>query len=101
MEGHASSHPSSILHPPSSVSLPVGCDDCQGTGYRSRLLLTEMLLPEHSELGRAILSRSDASELERLAVEGGMVTQYDRACQAVSQGLTSPAEVRRVFGFSK
>ncbi len=29
-----------------------------------------------------------------------MVTQYDRACQAVGEGLTSPAEVRRVLGFA-
>lgn len=84
----------------SSVRLPVGCPDCHGTGYRGRFLLTEMLLPEQSELGRAILSRSDAAHLEQLAVEAGMVTQYNRACQAVSAGLTSPAEVRRVLGFS-
>ncbi len=83
-----------------TVSLPVGCAECQGTGYRGRFLLTEMLLPEQSELGRAILSRSDAAQLEQLAVEAGMVTQYNRACQAVSAGLTSPAEVRRVLGFA-
>jgi type II secretory ATPase GspE/PulE/Tfp pilus assembly ATPase PilB-like protein len=98
-EAHARS---SILDSRSSMSvrMPVGCDDCHGTGYLGRFLLTEMLLPERSELGRAILSRSDANQLERLAVEAGMVTQYDRACQAVSQGVTSPAEVRRVLGFS-
>jgi type II secretory ATPase GspE/PulE/Tfp pilus assembly ATPase PilB-like protein len=95
---------SSILDPrssgPPSVSLPVGCPDCHGTGYRGRFLLTEMLLPEQSELGRAILSQGDAARLEQLAVEAGMVTQYNRACQAVSAGLTSPAEIRRVLGFS-
>jgi type II secretory ATPase GspE/PulE/Tfp pilus assembly ATPase PilB-like protein len=59
-----------------------------------------MLSPEPSELGRAILSRSDAAHLEELAVAAGMVTQYNRACQAVAEGLTSPAEIRRVLGFS-
>ncbi len=81
------------------VRLPAGCADCQGTGYRGRFLLTEMLLPQHSELGRAILSRSEAHELERLAVAAGMVPQIQRACEAVAAGWTSPAEVRRVLGF--
>ncbi len=81
------------------VRIPAGCAECAGTGYRGRFVLTEMLLPQHSDLGRAILSRSDASELERLAVEAGMVTQRQRACEAVAAGWTSPAEVRRVLGF--
>lgn len=86
--------------PAGGVRVAVGCEKCAGTGYRGRFLLAEMLRPERSELGRAILSRSDASQLERLAVEAGMVTQYDRACEAVAQGITSPAEVRRVLGFA-
>ncbi len=81
------------------VRIPAGCAECAGTGYRGRFVLTEMLLPAHNELGRAILSRSDASDIERLAVEGGMVTQRERACEAVAAGWTSPAEVRRVLGF--
>lgn len=86
--------------PVEEVRVPVGCDACGGTGYRGRLVLVEMLLPERSELGRAILSRSDAAALERLAVESGMVTRWQRACDALLAGLTSPQEVRRVLGFS-
>jgi type II secretory ATPase GspE/PulE/Tfp pilus assembly ATPase PilB-like protein len=81
------------------VHLPAGCPECGGTGYRGRFLLTEMLLPRQSALGRAILSRSDAAELERLAIEAGMVPQRHGACEAVAAGWTSPAEVRRVLGF--
>ena len=64
-------------------------------------MLVEMLTAERTELGRAILSRSDASTLERLAVEAGMVTRWQRAHHAIRAGLTSPAEVRRVLGFSE
>ncbi len=80
--------------------LPGGCPACGGTGYRGRLVLAEMLTPQRNELGQAILSRSDSSTLERLAVKAGMVTRWQRACQAIDAGWTSAAEVRRVLGFS-
>lgn len=85
----------------SSCRVPVGCDQCRGTGYQGRVLLAEFLKTESSELGRAILSRTDANELESLAVSGGMKTRWQRAIEAVEEGLTSPEEIRRVFGFSK
>jgi hypothetical protein len=62
------------------------------------MVLAEMLIPGASELGRAILSRTDVAELERLAARAGMVTRWERACQAVETGLTSPGEIRRVLG---
>lgn len=86
--------------PVDAVRLPVGCEACGMTGYRGRFVLVEMLTPERTELGRAILSRSDAAALERLAAEAGMVTRWQRAYEAVRAGLTSPAEVRRVLGLS-
>jgi len=79
--------------------LPAGCDHCGGTGYRDRVVLAEMLVPQLEELGRAILSRSDAAEIETLAVQAGLVTLWRRACDAIEAGITSPAEVRRVLGF--
>ena len=84
-----------------SCHVPIGCEKCRGTGYHGRLLLAEFLRTESSEVGRAILSQSDADELESLAVSAGMKTRWDRAIEAVGSGQTSPAEVRRVFGFSK
>jgi general secretion pathway protein E len=81
--------------------VPVGCEQCGGTGYRGRLVLAEMLVPEPTDLGRAILSRSDVARLERLAVSAGMVTRWQRAREAVEAGLTSPAEIRRVLGITE
>jgi len=78
--------------------VPVGCEQCGGTGYRGRLVLAEMLVPEPTDLGRAILSRSDVASLEALAVRSGMVSRWERARLAVEDGLTSPAEIRRVLG---
>jgi general secretion pathway protein E len=78
----------------------VGCETCRGTGYHGRLLLAEFLRTEASEVGRAILSQSDSDELESLAVSAGMKTRWERGLEAVRSGQTSPAELRRVFGFS-
>jgi type II secretory ATPase GspE/PulE/Tfp pilus assembly ATPase PilB-like protein len=86
--------------PVQSFRLPGGCEACRGTGYRGRLLLIEMLALEPTDLRRAILERSDAGTLERLGVEAGMITRWQRACRAIEAGLTSPAEVRRVLGLS-
>ncbi len=91
--------------PVERARVPVGCDQCGGTGYRDRFLLVEMLTiksvegdsPDRSadsaraELARAVLSRADTAVLEQLAVEAGMVTRWHRACRAVEAGMTSPS----------
>lgn len=79
---------------------PRGCEQCGGTGYFGRFLLAEMLTFSRNELAQAVLARSETTTIERLAIEAGMVNRWRRACEAVNQGLTSPAEVRRVLGFS-
>jgi type II secretory ATPase GspE/PulE/Tfp pilus assembly ATPase PilB-like protein len=81
-----------------TARVPRGCDACRGTGYRGRTVLAEMLLPEPDEIARAILARADVRQLERIAVESGMIHRWERACAAVEAGLTSPAEVRRTLG---
>jgi len=78
---------------------PAGCQTCGGTGYHDRMLLAEMLLPGGEQTGAAILSRSDTREIETRAFQAGMITRWQHACEAVSTGRTSPAEIRRVLGF--
>lgn len=85
--------------PVERVREPRGCAECSGTGYRGRFLLVEMLTLSRDDLARAILSHSETTVVDRLAAEAGMVSRWRRACQAVDQGLTSPAEVRRVLGW--
>jgi type II secretory ATPase GspE/PulE/Tfp pilus assembly ATPase PilB-like protein len=83
----------------SAARQALGCAQCQMTGYRGRLVLTELLVPDQSELGRAILSRAEASQLERLAVQHGMTPVRQCALAAVEAGLTSPEELRRALGW--
>jgi len=86
--------------PVARVRGPVGCDVCGGSGYRGRMILAELLDPEKLGLGPAILARADVRVLEAEALRGGMISRWSRACQAIEEGKTSPAEVRRVLGFS-
>ena len=86
--------------PISRARMAVGCDECRGVGYRGRFLIAEMLLPEQGELPRAILTRADTFALEQAAVQSGMITRWTRAREAVEAGITSPQEIRRVFGLS-
>lgn len=79
---------------------PTGCAECGGTGYRGRAILGEILVPGRASVARAILDRTDIAQVEEAAVAAGMITRWDRAREAVEAGTTSPAEVRRVLGFS-
>lgn len=82
-----------------SAKRAVGCEHCGGTGYRGRMIVSELLQPDLSGMGRAILSRGDAAEIEALAVQAGMKTLLHRASRAVEAGETSAVEVRRVLGW--
>jgi type II secretory ATPase GspE/PulE/Tfp pilus assembly ATPase PilB-like protein len=90
----------------SMIGLPIaraseakGCPACSQTGYRGRIVLAELLPPLVGELGQAVLARRDAVELSRFATAAGMMTIFQRACDAATSGQTDPAEIRRVLGF--
>ena len=78
----------------------VGCQACGMTGYRGRMILAELLHPESLGLGPSILAKADIRRLEREALRAGMIGRWRRACLAIEEGRTSPAEVRRVLGFA-
>lgn len=70
--------------PVEEVCLPVGCERCQGSGYVGRTILAELLSGEG---------------LRDTGGAGNPITLRERAWEALRAGWTSPAEVRRVFGF--
>lgn len=87
--------------PLEKVKVPVGCPACRGTGYQGRFVIAELLLPNRGEVGTGILANANAHKLEELAIESGMVSQWERGLAAVSKGQTSPQELRRVLGLGK
>jgi type II secretory ATPase GspE/PulE/Tfp pilus assembly ATPase PilB-like protein len=78
----------------------VGCARCRGTGYRGRVMLAEILIPHHHRIRRAIRAHADVGRLEEIALRSGMVSLSERARHAIQDGLTDPAEFRRVLGIS-
>lgn len=62
--------------------------------------MAEFMLVEQPSIGDAILSRADREHLESTARRSGMVTLWERARVFVEQGITSPAEIRRVLGLT-
>jgi len=75
----------------------VGCEQCAQTGYRSRVLLAELLTLDAS-LRQAILSKSDTMTLEAAAAWSGRKTMWTAAAEAVANGLTTPQEIERMLG---
>jgi general secretion pathway protein E len=74
----------------------VGCPHCRDTGYRGRLAVAEFLVPDE-RIERLIFSRAEQSEIERAAVEAGMVTMLDAGIAAALEGSTTLEEVVRTL----
>jgi general secretion pathway protein E len=72
-----------------------GCDACDGTGYRGRLTILE-LLTMNDALRRAIIDRADADTLRRIALAHGMVDMRTDGLHKAAAGLTTVEEVERV-----
>ena len=82
----------------SQYRIAAGCDQCDGTGYRHRQPLVEML-NLNARNASEVVSTASSSEIERQAINAGMTTRWQQSCALVEAGITSPEEIRRVLGF--
>ena len=71
-----------------------GCDACNGTGYRGRVGLYEVMEVTDS-LRSLMLAGAPAADLRRRAVEEGMVTLRQSGLRKIAQGVTTVDEVTR------
>jgi type IV pilus assembly protein PilB len=74
-----------------------GCTACGGTGYRGRVGLYEVL-PLTDDIRTLIADRGTTGQIHRAAVEAGMRTLRDDGIRLALEGVTTPAEIRRVAG---
>jgi len=79
---------------PIMLHSPVGCPHCRQTGYRGRLAIAELLLP-NAEIEHLIFTGADHSAIERAAVKAGMKTMFESGLDAALAGMTTIGEVTR------
>jgi len=72
-----------------------GCPQCNGSGYRGRVALYEVM-PMSEELRDLVLNGASAAEIKRLAVNLGMKTLRQSGIGKLREGVTTVGEVVRV-----
>jgi general secretion pathway protein E len=72
-----------------------GCASCNGTGFRGRSVISEILVP-NEEIRKLTLQRSSASAIHAAAVAGGMETLRRNGLRKVLEGATTIEEISRV-----
>ena len=77
-----------------------GCNACNGSGYRGRLAIYEVMVM-HDALKELILRSTSALDLKRDAVKLGMDTLRMSALQKVREGMTTIEETVRVTDTDK
>jgi type II secretory ATPase GspE/PulE/Tfp pilus assembly ATPase PilB-like protein len=78
-----------------SLVRAVGCAECNGTGYRGRVGLHELMLGS-ANTRRLIQTRAPAAELMVVALEEGMRTLRQDGIEKVLAGITDMVQVRKV-----
>jgi general secretion pathway protein E len=78
---------------------PRGCATCNGSGYRGRLVIAEVLVMS-DRIRQAVLAHATATEIQRIAVEQDMLTMYQDGLRKAAAGHTTVEEVLRVAAVS-
>ena len=77
------------------LSRAVGCERCDGLGYKGRLSIVEFLVMT-DDLRRLVMTHAQARQIEELALKEGMHTMYEDGMRKAVLGLTTIEEVMRV-----
>lgn len=96
--------PDPTLMPPEALSLlqdgtqtffgPGGCDACRGTGFRGRLPIQEILVPDDAV--REAVVQKEVEAIRTAARKAGMRTLLEDGMRRAAEGITSVNEVLRV-----
>jgi len=73
----------------------VGCIECNGTGYKGRMAICE-LLDLTDRIREMILDKRPTSEIKKLARDEGMRFLRESAVERVLEGVTTLREINKV-----
>jgi len=76
---------------------PVGCQECNFTGYKGRVGVFEVLKVD-DQMQNLINSSPDEIKIKRLALENGMTTMLADGLIKVLEGITDLEELERMVG---
>ncbi len=77
-----------------TVFRPNGCSTCNNTGYKGRTALYEVMEIK-GDIKNLILTKGQAKEIKKKAVENGMITLRQSGLEKIKEGITSIDEVLR------
>jgi len=84
-------------HSPRLLARGRGCNECDGTGFRGRVGLFE-ILSVTDEIRALVNDGSSAKKIHRAAVSAGMQTLRDEGVRLCLEGVTTAAEIQRILG---
>ncbi|MBR2626599.1 MAG: type II/IV secretion system protein [Lentisphaeria bacterium] len=73
---------------------PVKCRKCNGTGFKGRSGIFELLILD-DEIRNAVNRNASSGELEKIAVKHGMITLAEDGAAKVASGVTTQEELNR------
>ncbi|MCF6246244.1 MAG: type IV-A pilus assembly ATPase PilB [Desulfobacula sp.] len=79
---------------------PKGCGNCNGTGYKGRVGLYE-LMEVTDEVGKAITAEVPEDQLRKVAIQEGMITLRDAGLEKIRTAETSFEEILKKTTISK
>ncbi len=74
---------------------PIGCSSCNYTGFKGRIAIHELLVPD-DELKKLIIKNAPAAQIRDAAIEKGFLTLKQDGILKVLRGDTTLAEIARV-----
>lgn len=80
---------------PQELYRPVGCRECLNTGFLGRMGVHEVLVKD-DDIIHAILEGKSSTEINKIAIQNGMIPIKHDGWERVRQGTTSIQEVLRV-----
>jgi general secretion pathway protein E len=80
---------------PANIYRGKGCRNCQGTGYRGRQGVFEMM-PVSDEIRALILEHASSRVIRKVALEQGMKSLRGDGWRLIGEGKTTPEEVLRL-----